>query len=172
MGNRCAPSGVLQPDGLRGVGHGLHQQGTRLLLSGPQCWGVRWAQQEVLRLPGGECSRKDCLALTNFYQRGDVPSPFVVPPEYVAILDQVSCNSRRFLEFYRLIWNESVHDHHQIQIQVDPDLALDMKRVRQDDCADLDGLSLDLGKWVAAGKVHFFTSFLINATRNMSFIHF
>ena len=172
MGNRCAPSGVLQPDGLRGVGHGLHQQGTRLLLSGPQCWGVRWAQQEVLRLPGGECSRKDCLALTNFYQRGDVPSPFVVPPEYVAILDQVSCNSRRFLEFYRLKWNESVHDHHQIQIQVDPDLALDMKRVRQDDCADLDGLSLDLGKWVAAGKVHFFTSFLINATRNMSFIHF
>ena len=103
MGDRCAPSGVLQPDGLRGVGHGLHQQGTRLLLSGPQCWGVRWAQQEVLRLPGGECSRKDCLALTNFYQRGDVPSPFVVPPEYVAILDQVSCNSRRFLEFYRLI---------------------------------------------------------------------
>ena len=59
-----------------------------------------------------------------------------------------------------------------MKIQVDPDLALDMKRVRQDDCADLDGLSLDLGKWVAAGKVHFFTSFLINATRNMSFMHF
>ena len=37
--------------------------------------------------------------------------------------------------------------------QVDPDLALDMKRVRQDDCADLEGLSLNLGKWVQAGKV-------------------
>jgi len=68
----------------------------------------------------GGLNRRSC----DFLVRGDVPSPFVVPPEYVAILDQV-----------------------------DPDLALDMKRVRQDDCADLDGLSLDLGKWVAAGKV-------------------
>ena len=42
---------------------------------------------------------------------------------------------------------------------MDPDLALDMKRVRQDDCADLDGLSLDLGKWVAAGKVKLFDVF-------------
>ena len=28
-----------------------------------------------------------------------------------------------------------------------------MKRVRQDDCSDLDGLTLNLGKWVQAGKV-------------------
>ena len=40
-----------------------------------------------------------------------------------------------------------------LRFQVDPDLALDMKRVRQDDCADLEGLSLNLGKWVQAGKV-------------------
>ena len=40
-----------------------------------------------------------------------------------------------------------------LEFQVDPDLALDMKRVRQDDCDDLDGLSMDLGKWVQAGKV-------------------
>ena len=46
-----------------------------------------------------------------------------------------------------------------MKIQVDPDLALDMKRVRQDNCADLDGLSLDLGKWVAAGKVKLFDVF-------------
>ena len=28
-----------------------------------------------------------------------------------------------------------------------------MKQVRQDDCFDLDGLTLNLGKWVRAGKV-------------------
>ena len=28
-----------------------------------------------------------------------------------------------------------------------------MKGVRQDDCSDLDGLTLNLGKWVQAGKI-------------------
>ena len=35
---------------------------------------------------------------------------------------------------------------------MDAALALDMKRVRQDNCEDLDGLSFNLGKWVQAGK--------------------
>jgi len=60
----------------------------------------------------------------DFLVRGDDSAPVVLPQEYVSILDKV-----------------------------DPDLALDMKRVRQDDCNDLDGLSLNLGKWVEAGKV-------------------
>jgi len=49
--------------------------------------------------------------------------PSTVPSEYVAILNKI-----------------------------DPDLALDMKRVRQDDCSDLQGLGLDVGLWVQAGK--------------------
>jgi len=68
----------------------------------------------------GGLNRRSC----DFLVRGNSPAPFVLPPDYVSILDKV-----------------------------DPDLALDMKRVRQDDCADLEGLSLNLGKWVQAGKV-------------------
>merc|ERR1711974_364196 len=60
----------------------------------------------------------------DFLVRGNDSAPVVLPPEYISILDRV-----------------------------DPDLALDMKRVRQDNCEDLDGLSFNLGKWVQAGKV-------------------
>merc|ERR1711934_1016956 len=67
----------------------------------------------------------------DFLVRGDDSAPVVLPQEYVSILDKV-----------------------------DPDLALDMKRVRQDDCGDLDGLSLNLGKWVEAGKVAVDSGFL------------
>ena len=73
------------------------------------------------------------------FQRGNSPAPFVLPPDYVSILDKVGVA----VEGQLLI----------LRFQVDPDLALDMKRVRQDDCADLEGLSLNLGKWVQAGKV-------------------
>jgi|ERR1711890_36263 len=38
--------------------------------------------------------------------------------------------------------------------RIDPDLALDMKRVRQDDCEDLKGPGINLGFWVRAGKAY------------------
>jgi len=59
----------------------------------------------------------------DFLVRGNESAPVVLPSEFISILDKV-----------------------------DADLALDMKRVRQDNCEDLDGLSFNLGKWVQAGK--------------------
>ena len=93
MGNWGAPAGVLLPHGVRGAGHGLHKQGPRLLLPGPQCCSVWRSQQEVLRLPCGESSlaaetATDCI-YTSIFQRGNDFGPVVLPQEYISILNEV-----------------------------------------------------------------------------------
>ena len=65
------------------------------------------------------------IYLTKLFQRQGTSSPPFLPPAYSSLLNQTS-----------------------------PSLALDMKRVRQDECQDLDKASLDLGFWVTQARTY------------------
>eukprot|EP00092_Neocalanus_flemingeri_P028007 GFUD01030409.1.p1 GENE.GFUD01030409.1~~GFUD01030409.1.p1 ORF type:complete len:233 (-),score=44.18 GFUD01030409.1:163-861(-) len=55
-------------------------------------------------------------------------------------------------------------DYSALLNKTSPDLALDMKRVRQDDCADLDKGSLDIGFWVTQARTYGETAVQMAAT--------